>query len=102
MKRGKRILEALNLLRLEVARMATELDALTAQVKANTDLEASVVTLIAGMAAKIKEEVDALAAAGVDTKKLQDLTSQLAASAAPLAAAVLANTSVAPPVPPVQ
>ena len=76
--------------------MSSILDSLVAQVKVNTDLEASVVTLVTSMAAQIKAEADALAAAGVDVAKLQELTNQLTASASPLAAAVVANTPAAP------
>jgi hypothetical protein len=76
-------------------RMGVELDALTAQVKANTDLEGSVATLIQGLAAKVQEEADALKAAGADTTQLQALTSQLKGSADALSAAVVANTPAA-------
>lgn len=62
-----------------------QLDDLEAQVKANTDVEASAVTLIQGLAAKI-------AAAGTDPAKLTALQNELKSSADSLAAAVSANT----------
>jgi hypothetical protein len=71
--------------------MSKELDDLTAQVQANADLEASAVTLINGLADQIK-------AAAEDPAKIAALADQIKASAAPLAAAVAANT--APPEPP--
>jgi hypothetical protein len=66
--------------------MSVELDVLTAQVKANTDLEASAVTLIQGLAAQI-------AGAANDPVKIQALSDQLKISATALAAAITANTS---------
>jgi hypothetical protein len=63
-------------------------DALAAQVTANETVEASAVTLINGIAARI-------AAAGVDPVKLKALTDSLTASAATLSAAVAANTPAA-------
>lgn len=65
--------------------MSTGIDNLTAQVKANEDVESSAVLLIQGIAAQI-------AAAGVDPAKLADLTASLKASADALSAAVVANT----------
>lgn len=72
--------------------MSKELDDLTAQVAANTQVEQSAVTLIQGIAAQ-------LAAAGTDPVKLQALHDQLKSSADALAAAVAANTPAAPPAP---
>ena len=66
-------------------RIMADLTALTAQVKANTDVEASAVLLIQGLAAQI-------GAAGTDPVALQGLQDQLKASADTLAAAVVANT----------
>ena len=65
-----------------------DLTALTAQVKANTDTEASAVLLIQGLAAQI-------AAAGTDPVALKALQDNLKASADALAAAVVANTPAA-------
>jgi len=66
------------------------LDDLTAQVAANTTVEASAVTLIQGLAAQ-------LAAAGTDPAKLASLQASLKTSADSLAAAITANTPAAPP-----
>ncbi len=73
----------------EEKQMSTELDALAAQVKANTDLEESAVTLITGLA-------DQLKSAAADPAAVQALADQLKTSAASLAAAVSANTPAAP------
>jgi len=73
--------QILEIVRKEMA----SLDALSTQVQANTDVEASAVTLIQGIAAQ-------LAAAGTDPAKLQALQDQLKNSADSLAAAVVANT----------
>ena len=54
-------------------------------MQANTDVEASAVTLIQGIAQQ-------LADAGTDPAKLQALQTQLQTSAEALAAAVTANT----------
>jgi len=67
------------------------LDALKAQVDANTTLEGSAVTLIQGIAAQLQA-----ALAGNDPAKVQALVDELQASAAPLAAAIAANTPAAP------
>ena len=79
--------------------MSVQLDALIAQVKANTDLEASAIVLINGLATKLQQEIDALNTAGADTAKLQELSDQLMASAGPLSAAITANTPAAPTTP---
>jgi predicted nucleic acid-binding Zn-ribbon protein len=70
--------------------MSAELDALETQVTANTSVEESAVVLIKGIAAQ-------LAAAGTDPAKLTALRTSLNTSATDLAAAVAANTPVAPP-----
>src|ERR1700730_483201 len=70
------------------------LDDLIAQVSVNTSVEASAVTLIQGIPALI-------AAAGTDPAKLIALQVLLTTSATTLAAAITANTPVAPVVPPV-
>lgn len=67
---------------------AADFTALTAQVTANSDVEASAVILINGLAAK-------LIAAKNDPVAIQALADQLKASAEPLAAAVAANTEAA-------
>ena len=81
------ILAALSVTKEREITMSKQLDDLTAQVKANTDVEASALLAINGLAAR-------LADAGTDPAKLQD---DLAASATRLAAAVAANTPGAPP-----
>jgi hypothetical protein len=65
--------------------MSAELDALSAQVQANEDLEASAIQLIEGIAAQ-------LAAAKEDPAKIQTLSDSLKASASSLSAAIVANT----------
>jgi hypothetical protein len=82
------------LLKKEMQLMATMAE-LETQVKANTDAEDSAVLLIQGIA---KQLTDALAA-GADPARLQALVDQLKSHADPLAAAVVANTPVAPPTP---
>jgi hypothetical protein len=62
--------------------------ALTTQVQANTDAEASAVTLIQGLAAQI-------AAVAGDGPAVTALAAKLKTSADALAAAVVANTPVA-------
>jgi len=66
-----------------------DLKALTAQVTANTDAEASAITLIQGLAAQI-------AAASGDQAAVDALAAQLKTSATALAAAIVANTPAAP------
>lgn len=65
--------------------MSKELDDLTAQVKSNSDLLSSAVTLINGIA-------DRITAAGTDPAKLTALTTELKAKDDELAAAIKANT----------
>ena len=72
------------ILRKEIT-MSAELDALTVQVKANTDVEASAVALLQGLSAQI-------AAAKTDPVALQALADSLKASAQGLADAIVANT----------
>jgi hypothetical protein len=68
--------------------MSQELDALTAQVQANEDLEASAITLIQGIAAQ-------LVAAKDDPAKIAALAASLNTSASALSAAIVANTPAA-------
>jgi hypothetical protein len=68
--------------------VTVELDALTAQVAANTELEASAILLIQGIA-------DQLAAVKDDPAAIAALAANLKVSADSLAAAITANT---PPV----
>lgn len=69
--------------------MAGELDALTAQVTANTDAEASAIQLLQNLH-------DLLVAAGTDPAKLTALATTLKTSQDALAAAIVANTPAAP------
>lgn len=80
---------AVNTLTQKVTHMSAELDALSAQVAANTTVELSAITLINGLVAQI-------AAAGTDPVALAKLTADLKASADALAADVAANTHTAP------
>jgi len=68
--------------------MSTQLDALTASVSKNTDVEESAITLISGLAAQI-------AAIKTDPVALQALSDSLSAESGKLAAAVTANTPAA-------
>ena len=70
--------------------MSQELDALIAEVARNTTVEKSALAAIQGLSAKLAE-------AGTDPVKLAKLRADLAASDDELAAAVAANTPVAPP-----
>jgi len=82
------ILGKLNVVIQKENQMAGELDALTAEVTANTDTEASAVILLGNLH-------DLLVAAGTDPAKLASLTQQLATSKEALAAAIVANTPAA-------
>jgi uncharacterized protein YigA (DUF484 family) len=68
-----------------IRHMSAQLDALTAQVAANTTVVQSAITLIAGLRQAIID-------AGTDPAKLQALTDSLAQSDTDLAAALVANT----------
>ncbi len=85
-----RIEKAINLLVLEVTKMATttasDLAALTAQVAANVTVEQSAITLIQGLAAQI-------ASLANDPVAIAALASQLQTSATALGAAITANTA---------
>jgi hypothetical protein len=74
--------------------MSKQLDDLATNVANEVSVDQSAITLIEGLAAQIT-------AAGTDPVKLADLSSQLKASSAALAAAVSANTvpPVNPPAP---
>jgi hypothetical protein len=69
--------------------MSAEIDALAAQVEKNTELEASAVTLIEGLAARIEAAQD-------DPVRLRALTDELRQKADVLATAITANTPPAP------
>ena len=75
--------------------MSAEVDALTAQVKANNDLIDSATALINGIAGRIDAAVAAAVAAGANTADLAAITAlstELKAKDDTLAAAVTANT----------
>lgn len=78
--------------------MAAVLDALAAQVKANTDAEDSATLLINGITARIQAAVDKAMANGATAAELAPVTDEIAAmktSADALGAAVVANTPAA-------
>jgi hypothetical protein len=79
-------------LTLRIEYMTQALDDLTAQVKANTNLEASATAAIQGLATQIKD-----ALANDDTAALHQLSSDLSASADALAKAIPASTPAATP-----
>ena len=83
--------EATALSQMEV-RIMSALSDLQAQVAKNTDAEQSAVTLIQGLADQLAKAV-----ASDDTAALQQLSGQLSASVAPLAAAIVASTPVSSP-----
>ncbi len=88
LSRNEKLDEILRLLHLLVKGekiIMADLTALEAAVKANTDAEDSALTLI-------KTIADELAASKTDPAKVQALADKLNASAAALAAAVVANT----------
>lgn len=88
-KKLDEILKLLDVIRRKEDVMSAELDALTVQVTANTDVEASAILLLQGLAAQI-------AALKTDPVALQALSNSLKMSADNLAAAITANT---PPIP---
>lgn len=85
------ILAGVNLLLTKEAMMATALETLQAQVEKNTEVEASAILLIQGIAQQLK---DALAQG--DPTKIAELVTALDNSAQALAAAVAANTPTMP------
>lgn len=80
-----RVLKYLDAIYKKECVLMASLDTLTAQVKANEDIEQSAVILIQGIAAQLE-------AAKTDPVALQALSDSLKASASSLAAAVAANT----------
>ena len=72
----------------ETKTMSADLNALTAEVRNNTDVVNSAITLVQGLSA-------ALQAAGTDPVALQALVDQLNTNDTQLAQAVVANTPVA-------
>jgi len=88
-----------------VSNLDTAITALTAQVQAQTDVDAAAMTMIQGIPAMIATAVAAAQAAGATPAQLQaitDLGTKLDAASGPLSAAVTANTTtqvVTPPTP---
>src|SRR5882757_7704285 len=78
----------LDLILKEITHMSIEMDALTAQVRANSDAIDAATTLINGIA-------DRITAAGVDPVALSALTTELKAKDDILSTAVVANTPAA-------
>lgn len=95
----KKILRLLGDLGEREIQMANELDALTSQVKANTDAEQSAIVLLEGL----KKSLDDAIASG-DPNKLKELSNALGTSQAALAKAIVDNTPTPtpPPMPPSQ
>lgn len=79
------ILHVVNEIKKKGGETIMKLDELETQVKANTEVNASAVILIQGIAAKLQETAG-------DPVKVQALADELRASAATLGAAVQANT----------
>jgi len=78
--------------------MPKVLDDLAAQVKANTDAEASAVIVLNGIAARIAAAVQAAIANGATAEELAPVSDEVTAlksSADALSAAVVANTPAA-------
>lgn len=74
------------------------IDALEAQVKANTDVEASATLLITGFSDRLSKAISDALAGGATAAELAPITTLndgLKASATALAAAVTANTPMA-------
>lgn len=80
-----RIMKMLERIQKKEETMSAQLDALTVQVQENTDVEASAVVLLQGLAAQIAD-------LKADPVALQALADSLNVSADNLAAAVVANT----------
>jgi hypothetical protein len=89
-KKLDKILAMLNIIQRKEDVMSVELDALTVQVQANTDLEGSAIQLIQGLANQILALKD-------DPVKIAALSVQLKSSADALASAITANTPAVPP-----
>lgn len=70
-----------------IRKMAGELDALTAEVARNTDVDKSAVVLLKGLKAKLDEAI-----ANNNMPAVQALSDSLGASTSELAAAVTENT----------
>ena len=85
------------------ATLASEIDALKADVAAQTSAVQSAKTFITGLSTQLSSAVAAAAAAGATAdqlKALSDLDASVKANTSDLAAAIVANTAVAPPTEP--
>jgi uncharacterized small protein (DUF1192 family) len=93
------ILAGVARLETKMAALDDQITALTAQVKANTDVENSALVLINGFSTQLATAVAAAAAAGAtptQLKALTDLGTAIKTGDDALAAAVAANTVAAP------
>jgi len=78
--------------------LQASIDALTAQVAAETEVNASAVTMINGFSARLQAAIDAATAAGAtpaQTAALDALASSVQSNTAELSAAMTANTPAA-------
>jgi hypothetical protein len=94
----KRIERKLDWLIAKEVRMVKVLEDLAAQVRANTDAEASAIVVLNGIADRVAAAVTAAIANGAseaDLAPVKDEVAALQASAAALSAAVVANTPAA-------
>ena len=82
------ILAVLGIVVLKENQIMTDLTVLTAQVKSNTDVEASAIVLLNGLSAQIAQIKN-------DPVAVQQLADQLKSSASSLADAITANTPAA-------
>lgn len=92
------IQQQLNFIIYQGGRLMALLDTLTAAVARETQVDDSILALVAGMATQITDLTAKLAAGGVDpalVAQAQALADQLNANADKLSAAVTANTSAA-------
>lgn len=72
------------------------LDDLKAQVAAQTTVVQSIVALVSGISQQLQTAINNLNQAGANTTEIQDISNALQANTQALAAAVTANTPVAP------
>lgn len=79
----------------DMSQVRTQLVLLLAAVAANTSITESAITLLNGLGEQIKAATVELAEAGADTSTLVDITNQITAESATIAAAIQANTPTA-------
>jgi hypothetical protein len=95
---NQQILAGIARLEKHMAALDDQITALTAQVKANTDVENSALVLIQGFSARLAAAIAAAGAAGATPAQLQaltDLGTAIKTGDDELAAAVVANTPAA-------